>query len=169
MHRRPTAFAAALRSNRALTASEKESGRIAGEAPLEPFLHPTCVGCRRSFLQPNLPLGTGNRRRSHLGGEVSSPSLPGKTLPGESRTGMNVLYPLSYLPVDGREGRSRTGDHALMKRSNPDLTAWENGARRRIRTGLEPTYKVGASLPTPGGHGRWDRSCTCTGGLPTSF
>ena len=38
-----------------------------------------------------------------------------------------------------------------MRRSNPDLTAWENGARRRIRTGLEPTYKVGVSLTTPDG------------------
>jgi hypothetical protein len=105
LHRRPTAFAAALRSNRALTASDvakhgirvprrwtrhrrgakprapasqRKSGRKTGEAPLEPFLHSTCVKRRRSFSQPNLPLGTGKRRHSHLGGEVSSPSLPGK-------------------------------------------------------------------------------------------
>lgn len=32
---------------------------------------------------------------------------------------MNVLYPLSYLPVVGREDRIRTGDHARTRRSNP--------------------------------------------------
>ena len=47
------------RSNRSLTASEMNSREKIGEAPLEPFLRPTCVGCGRSFSQPNLPLGTG--------------------------------------------------------------------------------------------------------------
>lgn len=32
---------------------------------------------------------------------------------------MNVLYPLSYLPLNGRESWTRTSDHALIRRSNP--------------------------------------------------
>ena len=41
------------------SASQKVSREKTGEAPLEPFLRPTRVRCRRSFSQPNLPLGTG--------------------------------------------------------------------------------------------------------------
>ena len=41
------------------SASQKVSREKTGEAPLEPFLRPTRVRCRRSFSQPNLPLGAG--------------------------------------------------------------------------------------------------------------
>lgn len=120
------------RSNRILTASEIVFWEKTGEAPLEPLLTSIFMDDRRSYSQPSLPAGTGI-----CGGEVSSPSLPRKNETGRKSTKVCLrALPLSYLPIDG-EDRTRTDNHALSKRSNPDLTARKlNGAHRRSCTGL---------------------------------
>lgn len=102
---------------------------------LEPFPHGTRVSRGRSFSQPILPEGTGNSGITP-GGEVASSSLPEKAFQEKTEQGTLTCSTFELpLRVAG-EDRTRTGNHALIRRSNPDLTAWKIGARRRNRTGL---------------------------------
>ena len=92
----------------------------------------------------------------HLGGEVASSSLPEKNPrrrseaemgppkvesagPREARQNRTEYLTCSTIelpPRDVGEDRTRTDNHARLKRSNPDFTTWRFGARRRSRTGL---------------------------------
>ena len=107
---------------------------------LEPFPHDTRVSRGRSFSQPVLPEGTGNSGITP-GGEVASSSLPEKAFQEKTEQGTLTCSTLELpLRVAG-EDRTRTGNHALIRRSNPDLTAWTK--QPALSAGCEDGHAAG--------------------------
>ena len=66
-----------------------------------------------------------------LGGEVASSSLPEKESQEKTEQSVLTCSTVELPPRDVGEDRIRTDNHARLKRSNPELTAWKIGARRR--------------------------------------
>lgn len=68
--------------------------------------------------------GNGETAAMRLGGEVASSSLPEKN-PRRKPTRDMTCSTIELPPRDGGEDRTRTDNGALIRRSNPDLTAWK--------------------------------------------
>jgi hypothetical protein len=77
------------------------------------------------FFASQLAGGNGEAAAIRLDGEVASSSLPEKVFQEKAEQG-NLTCSTIELPLRFAEGdRIRTGNHALIRRSNPDLTAWK--------------------------------------------
>ena len=68
--------------------------------------------------------GNGETAAMRLGGEVASSSLPEKN-PRRKPNRVLTCSTVELPPRDVGEDRIRTGNHALMRRSNHDLTTWK--------------------------------------------
>ncbi len=64
----------------------------------------------------------------------------------QNRTEFLTCSTLELPPRDVGEGRTRTDNHARLKRSIPDLTTWKIGARRRWSEAERRTRRCGARL-----------------------
>jgi hypothetical protein len=99
--------------------------------PLEPPWCSAFAMPQRSFSHPFF-----RRERGYRGGGSNLIFTARKRIPGENRTGCLTCSTVELPPRDVGEDRIRTDNHARMRRSNPDLTAWKIGASCRTCAGL---------------------------------
>lgn len=85
------------------------------------------------------------------------------------KTGQRRLraLPLSYLPINGGEGRIRTDNHALRRRSNSNLTTRKENHRENGRPGWSWIFSVEVTLISlPRESGASTESCTPLSAVP---